>query len=132
MHKAELASFFLRLGLAFVFAYAVFSFFVEPDVWMRYFPDFMIAAIPFPTLSNGFAVYEVILSLWLLSGKYIFLAAVLAALTIFGIIFFNLDAFNVLFRNVAIFFGAVALAILNTNSMLYKIQLHKERQNKLF
>lgn len=132
MHKAEFASFFLRFGLAFVFTYAVFSFFSDPDIWIRYFPDFVVAMVPFSILSYGFAAYEVILSLWLLSGRYIFFAAVFSAATLFGIIVFNLDVFNVLFRNVAIFFSAVALAVLNTNTMLFKIQMHKERQNKFF
>lgn len=132
MHKAELASFFLRIGLAFVFSYAVYSFFLNPEVWVHYFPDFMLVAIPFSILSFAFALYEIVLSLWLLSGRYLFFASILSALTLFGIVVFNLDAFNILFRNVAIFFSAVALAILNTSTVLQKIQLHKDKQNKLF
>ena len=57
-------------------------------------------------------MYQIGLALWLLSGKYTFYAAILAAVTLLGIIFPNISDLDVIFRDVAIFFGAVALALL--------------------
>ena len=131
-NKAKIASLILRCGLAFVFAYAVFSFYIDPTTWIGYFPDFMRVLLPEYVLTYGFAVYEIILTIWLLSNRKIFMAAVLSTLTLFGIIIFNLDHFNILFRNVAIFCSAVALAVLSVHRGMHTARTINQKQNTLF
>ncbi len=60
-----------------------------------------------------FSIYEIVLGLWLLTDKKTFHAASLAALTMTMIIIFNLSALDLVFRDVAILFAALALAALH-------------------
>lgn len=109
---ASLGSFFLRAGLALVFLYAAIASFLNPGAWEAYIPSFIGAIVPLSLFLTLFSIYQVVLALWLLSGKYTFYAAILAAVTLLGIIVPNIGDLDVIFRDVAIFFGAVALALL--------------------
>ena len=62
-----------------------------------------------------FGIIEGILVLWFLSGKGVKYPAILTMFLMIGIIAFNMNAFDVLFRNVSIAFSALALAILDHN-----------------
>ena len=62
-------------------------------------------------LLPAFAVYEVVLSALLLTNRFTYVASLLAAATLLGIVVANPDAFEVLFRNVAIACAALALAL---------------------
>ncbi len=110
---ASLGPFFLRVGLALVFLYAAIASFLNPGAWEAYIPSFVGVIVPISLFLMLFSLYEIVLALWLLSGKYTFYAAVLAAVTLLGIIFPNITDLDVIFRDVAIFFGAVALALLS-------------------
>jgi len=111
--KLVLISFFLRLGLAIVFLYASISSFVTPTSWMGFVPLFIRNVIPGNIFLTIFSIYEIILSLWLLSNKKIYYASILSALTILLIIFPNISQLDIIFRDIPIFFSAAALAILN-------------------
>ena len=113
---ASLGPFFLRVGLALVFLYAATASFLNPGAWEAYIPSFVGMIIPISLFLMGFSLYQVGLALWLLSGKYTFYAAVLGAVTLLGIIVPNIGDLDVIFRDVAIFFGAVALALLTYQS----------------
>ena len=108
-----LVSFFLRLGLAAVFLYAAISSFLTPTNWIGFLPVWLRNIIPGMTLLVIFSIYEIILSLWLLSGKKIYYASILSAFTLFLIIIFNMTSLDILFRDLAIFFSAISLAILS-------------------
>ncbi len=108
----SLAPFFLRVGLALVLLYAAIAAFLNPGAWEVYVPSFIGVIVPLSLFLTLFALYQAVLALWLLSGKYTFYAAVLAAVTLLGIIFPNIADLDVIFRDVAIFFEAVALAFL--------------------
>ena len=109
-HKKEvLVSFLLRIGLAFVFFYAAISSLLFPENWIGFFPSFL----KLNWILFLFSVYEILLGLWLLSNKYVFYASIISALTLFFIVAFNLTLFDLVFRDVAIFFMAVALATLS-------------------
>ena len=74
------ASFFLRLGLAFVLIYAAVSAFFNPEAWIGFVPGFIGN-----TITRGYFlfVHDVInfgLGIWLLSGKKQFWAAVASCL----------------------------------------------------
>ena len=108
--RTDPASWFLRVGLAFVFAYAATTSLVDREAAAVYFPPQLPTDVVVQVLVPAFAVYEIVLATMLLTGRLAHLAAVLAAITLAGIVVVNADAFDVLFRNVAIACAALALA----------------------
>ena len=110
-----LVSFFLRLGIATVFLYAAIASFLTPSNWIGYFPVWLKNIIPGNILLFAFSSYEIILSLWLMSGKKTFYASILSSLTLILIISSNINELDILFRDIAILFSALALMMLNKN-----------------
>lgn len=108
--EERLTSWLLRLGLAFVLGYAATSSFVHPETFAGYLPWFLPGAWATELLPI-FAVFETLLAVGLMTDRYAYPASVLAGLTMVGIVAVNPDAFDVLFRNVAIACGAFALAV---------------------
>jgi uncharacterized membrane protein YphA (DoxX/SURF4 family) len=111
-----LVSLLLKVGIAISFLYAAIASFAEPDAWIGYFPAVLQKAVPANLLLTGFSVVEIILSLWLLSGKKLLYSAVLASLMLAGIIFFNFGAMDIVFRDFGILFAALALAVIGYNT----------------
>lgn len=109
----QLVSFFLRVGLAVVFLYAAISSFLNPLSWIGFFPSWLRALIPDTILLLLFSSYEILLSLWLFSSWRIVYAALFSIATLLSIIVTNLGALDIIFRDVAILFMAVALAVLH-------------------
>jgi uncharacterized membrane protein YphA (DoxX/SURF4 family) len=111
--RSSVASLLIRLGLGSVLLYAGISSLVSPAEWLGYLPQFLTTRFTGNGLLYAFAVYELLLALWLLSGAYLRYAAGLAALTFAGIIFTNLAAFSTItFRDVPMVFAALALLVL--------------------
>lgn len=110
--KGKLPSFLIRIGLAFSFMYAAIDSFIHPDAWVGFFPVVMRNVIAPHILLIVFAVIEALLALWLISGVDAFYSASLSALLLFGIIVTNMRAFEIIFRDVAVFFAALALAVI--------------------
>lgn len=111
MNQKTFAFFLLRSAIASVFVYAAIASFVTPDNWIGYFPLFLRHIIPQSMLLTVFSVYELILAVWLLGGKFIFFAAVLAAVTLSGIIIFNIDQLDIVFRDFTVILAALSLAV---------------------
>jgi len=111
-NREALVSFSLRVGLAVVFLYASISALLNPTAWVGFVPSFVKAIIPAQTFLFLHSLGEIALSLWLLSNKQTFYAAILSALAMVAIVVFNIGALDIIFRDIAIFFSAVALAIL--------------------
>ena len=116
MKYLKFSSFLLRLGLAFTFTYAAVGSFLEPNSWIGFFPIWLRNMVPENILLSGFSVYELVLSAWLLSGYKILVASALSALTILGVIIFNLGAMDIIFRDVAVLFAALSLLFLSLDS----------------
>lgn len=114
MSPKRAALILLRLGIAFTFFYAAIFSFLNPNDWIGFFPLFLRNLIGAPLL-NIFIFYEFVLGFWLLSGRHGFLAGLVSAATILGIIVFNFGAFDIVFRDVGLFFAALALAFLSAN-----------------
>lgn len=110
--QERLVSFLLRIGLATVFLYAAIASFMDPDTWASFFPLFMREMMPQKTLLFVFSIYELLLVLFLLLEKQVFYVAILSALTMFGIVAVNATGMDVVFRDIAIGFSALALAML--------------------
>lgn len=108
--EEQLPTWLLRAGLAFVLSYAATSSFFYPETFARYFPSFMPHSWA-TELLPVFAVFEMVLAVGLMTDRYTAVASFLTGVTMIAIIVVNPDAFNVLFRNVAITCGAFALAM---------------------
>lgn len=101
----------LRVSIASVFLYAAIASIITPYNWVGYFPEFLRMVIPQYILLFLFSAYEILLSAWLLSGWKTMYAALFSACTLLGIIGANVTQLDILFRDFAIFFTAIALAI---------------------
>ena len=113
MNKQILAVFFLRISLAVVFLYAAISSFIQPENWSGFIPTFMKAIIPASIFLIIFSIVEIALAAWLLSGKFTRAAAIISSILLFSIIVLNTHQLEIIFRDIAIFFAAIALAILS-------------------
>ena len=112
MQNEKLVSFLLRLGLASVLLYASLASILDPNSWIGFLPEKMREMFPAATLLTIFSIYEIVLALWLLSDYKIFYAALLAALTMAAVVVTNIQQLDIVFRDVAILFSALALAAL--------------------
>lgn len=113
MKHLEKAKLLLRIGIAFVFFYAALGSILNPDNWIGYFPAFLKQLLPQNILLISFSIYELFLGIWLLSHKKIFYASLLSAVTLTGIIIFNLPQIDITFRDIAIVFASISLALLS-------------------
>jgi len=109
------SDFFLRMGLAFVFLFAAFSAFFNPQAWVGYIPSFVSNFITRAYLLFFHDVIMFFLGIWLLSGKKTFYAAIVSCLVLAGITLTSLSSFLITFRDVGLFFAAIALAVMNKN-----------------
>lgn len=108
----NVARWLIQLGLAAVLIYAGTSQLQKPNDWTTYFPSFVPSSISLITLVKVVAVFELLVAIWLLSGKYLKLAGLLCALTFSGIIIFNLHVLIITFRDIGLLFASLALVLL--------------------
>ena len=101
----------LRAGLAFAFLFPPINALYDPISWIGYFPAFMHGLLPDMLMLHIFGIIEVTIALWILSGKHIFIPCALATVMLLAIVAFNLQDFQVLFRDVAIASIALSLAL---------------------
>lgn len=102
---------FLKIGLAFTLIYAGTNIFISPDNWIGFVPQFMKSFSEYGALYMHGAI-DILLGLWILSGFRIFLGSLLSAVNLFLVTIFNLGAMDIIFRDVGIFFMALALCFL--------------------
>jgi hypothetical protein len=107
------AAWLLRLGLAAIFAYAALGSLLHPLEWVSFLPAWLTAHVNGRTLVGVFAIYEALLVVWLLSGRYLRYAALMCALTLAAIVLMDPSQLIVTFRDVGLVFAALALAILS-------------------
>lgn len=101
----------LRVGIAFAFLYPALNALQSPDSWVGYFPQFLLnSGIGSTVLLHGFGLVEVVIAVWILSGWHIEWPAALAAVMLLAIVVFNLNQFEILFRDLAIAAAALSLA----------------------
>ena len=116
MGLRNLPQLFLRLGLAFTLLYAAWSSFQHPLNWIGFLPSWLTSFIPFQVKPQdflmAFSVFQVGLALLLLLGKYLVPVSLVVSALLLSIIWFNLGAMDILFRDIGLFFAALALALL--------------------
>ncbi len=113
MDKSKIVTVVLRVGVAFPFLYAPINAFFDPYSWIDFFPQFMRGIVPDLVLLNGFGLLEIVIALWILSGKKVYIPSTLAALLLIAIVLFNLPEFQLLFRDLSIAAAALALAYMS-------------------
>jgi uncharacterized membrane protein YphA (DoxX/SURF4 family) len=113
MTPERIAQIALRIGVAFAFLYPPLNALADPNAWIGYFPPFVKGYVSDELLLHAFGVLEVVIALWVLSGWRIFLPSVVATAMLMGIVVFNLNNFQVLFRDLAIAAIPFALAVIS-------------------
>lgn len=108
---SKTADIVLRLGLAFSFLYPPINALFDPYSWVGYLPQFVRGYVPDLTLLHSFGLLEVVIGLWILSGKRIFLPLLAAFLILLAIVLLNVQDFQIVFRDISIATIALALAI---------------------
>ena len=110
INRQTAAPLLLRTGLVVAFGYAAISSLVSPNDWAGYLPSILTSHISATLLLHVFSVYELLLVAALLSGVYLRYVALLCAATLGGIVLSNLSLLPIVFRDIALFFSALALA----------------------
>ena len=109
----RLASFILRLGVAFAFLYPPINAWTNPGDWIGYFPPFTRDIVDDMVLLHAFGLVEIIIAVWIIWGRNIFWPAAAATVMLVGIVLFNMNNFIVIFRDLSIAAAALALALMN-------------------
>ena len=108
------SSVLLRFALAFAFLYPAYGFWKSPADWVGYVPEFVRAVgLSQDALMRAIAGFHLLIALWLLSGWRIFLPSLVAAFFLFGIVYFNWNQLDILFRDLSLALAALALAHAN-------------------
>ncbi len=111
MNNTKLVTFLLRISIASVFLYAAVAATVQPTNWIGFIPHVFYSLAPANILLLGFSAYQFVLALWILIGWKSFYSGLLASITLLAIIIANWGDIDILFRDFAIFFAAIALAV---------------------
>ncbi len=116
MNTARAVHLLLRIGVAFAFLFPALNAFFDPYFWIGYFPSFLEEILPDTILLHLFGVLQIILGLWILSGRRIFIPSLVVTVLLGLIVLFNLGDFQTLFRDLSIMTMALALTLLNRPS----------------
>ena len=112
-NKDILISFLLRAGLAIAFFYAGISSFLNSTNWIGFVPNFIGLIISKEIFLMIFSGYQIFLGIGLLFDYKTFALSILSSITLFLILFGNIMNLEILFRDIAILFMALALIALS-------------------
>ncbi len=112
MSREKLADLILRLGSAFAFIFPPLNAIVNPYSWIGYFPNFVKGFVPDEVLLHSFGAVEIVIALWIIFGKRIFWPSAFASVMLLGIIVFNFNNFETLFRDVSILAMTLSLSVM--------------------
>lgn len=114
MKKDTYVEFLLRIGIALAFIYPPVSALFNPYSWVGYFPVFVSnRGFDMIVLLHIFGAVEMLIALWILFGKRIFIPSAIASFILAAIVVFNLNQMDVLFRDISILLMSIALALLH-------------------
>lgn len=111
--KEMFISLLLRSGLAIVFIYAALSAFFNPLNWVGFIPAFLDSIVSREILLIIFSTFEILLGFGLLANYKTFTLSIISSAVILLIIGGNIFALDILFRDIAILFMALALVVLS-------------------
>lgn len=112
LQRQQVPQLLLRVGLAVVFIYAAVGSLMHPALWVGYLPSFIEKMSDAMNLLKLFAVFEVALALWILSGKFVKYAALVATVMFVGIVLAQPGNLIITFRDIGLAFMALALAFM--------------------
>ena len=122
------ASVLIRAGLALTFFYAAYSALTKPELWIDYVPHFLTVFLPAKLLLDGLSIFQLVLAVWLLWGRYLWVSAGLAASMLIGIVVFNPSLFVITFRDLGL--GLAALGLVTLDAPVERIKEIGLRRNK--
>jgi|SRR5688572_25161462 len=108
----KLPAWLLRLGLAAVLLYAGISTLATPSDWIGYLPSFVTDIVDGELFLKLFALFQLVLALWLLSGYNLHLAGLVCLATFSGILLGNLSLLEITFRDIVAICASAALTSL--------------------
>ena len=108
------------MGLTIVFLYSSIAILLNPSVWLGFIPSWLTNIIPEKIFLITHVIMNLIIGIWLLTGKKQFYASLIASLSLTVIIIFNLRVLDIIFRDIAILFSAISLMILHLNEVKEK------------
>ena len=111
--RNESSDLLLRLGAALALLYPPLDAVLNPYSWVGYIPQFARGIVPDMVLLHAFGIVEIILAVWILSGRRIFWPCIAATTILLAIVAFNLRDFEVLFRDLSIAALTLALALMH-------------------
>ena len=112
MSKRSLIFLIVRLGVAFAFIYPPVSAWFTPLSWVGYLPEFVhVLSIDEFVLLHIIGFVEIIVGLWILTGRHIFVPSVAASIFLITLVLFNINQLEVLFRDISILAMTLALAV---------------------
>lgn len=116
MQSKKIVSLILRVSLAFAFLYPAISAYFDPATWLGYFPPFMLnmGYVSDEIMLHAFGIVEIVLAIWVLSGFKVRYPALLMALMLLAIVMFNLNQFEVVFRDLSLIGLALALIFMDS------------------
>lgn len=105
----------LRAGVAFAFIYPPISALTDPFAWIGYFPPFVLDTVGSGelVLLHLFGLVEIVIGVWILFGRRIWIPSLAATVALLLIVVLNLSQFEVLFRDISIALAAGALAYIH-------------------
>jgi hypothetical protein len=109
INNIDIVAALLRAGLVLVFLYAAISSLQHPLEWEGFLPNFLTQSLSANTLIKLFALYELVLVVWLVSGRYIRYCALLCTITLLGIVVTNPSQLITTFRDVGLACMSLAL-----------------------
>ncbi len=109
--RHEAADLLLRLGTALAFLYPPIDAVLNPYTWVGYIPTFLRDLMPEMVILHLFGVLHVVLAVWILSGRRIFIPSLLATVILLLIVVSNLSEFEIVFRDLALSAMTLALAV---------------------
>lgn len=109
--RHEASDLLLRIGTALAFLFPPLDAFLNPFSWVGYIPNFLRELAPEMLILHTFGILEILLAVWILSGRKIFWPSLAATAFLVLIVLFNSNDFEVLFRDLSIAAMTLALAI---------------------
>lgn len=113
--KLPLPGLLMRLAVVFSFVYPAIAAYFDPYAWIGYFPNFVLALAGGNELLllHAWGAFEILLSLWVLFGKRVYIPSLIMAAALIAVVVLNLPQFDILFRDISIALAALSLALVN-------------------
>jgi hypothetical protein len=111
--KLTVVSALIRIGLAGVFLYAAEEALRNPSAWIGFVPSFTNKFVDAKLALDSLSVAQLGLVIWLMSGRFIKLAAVASIGLLAGIVLFDPGAILITFRDFGLIFAAMALIVID-------------------